>query len=106
MKSIIILILSSLSMLFSAASLAQEPLPTDPVPTKEDKYQGIAITVNINTASLDELSTLLLGVGKKKAQLIIDHRKQHGLFETPEDLMKVKGIGPAIVDKNRSRILL
>ncbi len=103
MKSIIVLILSSLSMLFVPALSAQT---TDTIPTKEDKYQGITITVNINTASLDELSTLLLGVGNKKAQLIIEYREQHGLFETPDDLMKVKGIGPSIVNKNRNRILL
>ena len=32
------------------------------------KHDGIEITVNINTASAEELATLLKGVGKKRAQ--------------------------------------
>ncbi len=116
MKSIIIFIFSSLSLALSPVLLAQSPESTNvvetnavqvkSVQTKEDHYQGISITVNINTASQDELSTLLLGVGKKKAQRIIEYREQFGLFESLEDLMKVKGIGPSIVDKNRNRIQL
>lgn len=48
--------------------------------------------VNINTASVEELSTLK-GIGEKTAKQIIEHRKKEGPFKTPEDIMKVKGIG-------------
>jgi competence protein ComEA len=84
-----------------------EQTMNEPVsPSKEDKYQGIDITVNINTATLEELSALLLGVGDKKAQRIIEYREKHGEFTSVEDLMRVKGIGPSIVEKNRQRVLL
>nr|WP_261824226.1 ComEA family DNA-binding protein [Vibrio neonatus] len=73
---------------------------------KADHYEGIEIEVNINTASSHELATLLVGVGEKKAQQIVAYREVHGEFKHADDLQQVKGIGPATVDKNRSRIRL
>ena len=70
------------------------------------KYSQIDITVNINTAEEAELATLLSGVGLKKAQEIVRYRNENGPFEKAEDLAQVKGIGPTMVDKNRSRIKL
>lgn len=49
--------------------------------------------VSINTGSHEQLLTLK-GVGDKTAQAIIDHRREHGLFQTLDELMNVKGIGP------------
>ena len=48
--------------------------------------------VNINTATLEEL-TKLDRIGEKYAQRIIDYRTNVGPFAAPEDIMKVKGIG-------------
>ncbi|EGR0024138.1 helix-hairpin-helix domain-containing protein [Vibrio alginolyticus] len=71
-----------------------------------DKYEGIEITVNINTASAEEIATMLKGIGEKKAQSIVDYREEHGPFKTAADLKSVKGIGEATVKKNEGRILL
>lgn len=49
-------------------------------------------TININTATLEELQTIK-GIGKKKAEAILQYRKEHGSFRTKEDLLQVKGIG-------------
>ncbi|PMH41922.1 transporter [Vibrio sp. 10N.286.49.B3] len=70
------------------------------------QYEGIDITVNVNTASADELATLLIGVGAKKAQDIVRYREEFGLFKTANDLSNVKGIGAATIRKNEGRILL
>lgn len=48
--------------------------------------------VNINTAGVEELQTLR-GVGEVTARAIVEDREQNGPFETPEDLMRVSGIG-------------
>lgn len=71
-----------------------------------DQLEGIEVSVNINTASAEELATLLNGVGEKKAQAIIEYREQHGEFQSTEQLVEVKGIGPALLERNRSRIQL
>ncbi len=70
------------------------------------KYEGIEITVNVNQASAEELADLLKGVGQKKAQAIVDYREAHGEFTSAGDLVNVKGVGPALLEKNRSRIQL
>ncbi|MFA7026137.1 MAG: helix-hairpin-helix domain-containing protein [Candidatus Cloacimonadaceae bacterium] len=43
-------------------------------------------------------------MGPVKAQAIIDYRAQHGPFSSPQDLIKVKGIGQITLDKNLSRL--
>lgn len=48
--------------------------------------------VNINTASVQELK-LLPRVGPALAQRILEFREKNGPFKSPEELMRVKGIG-------------
>jgi competence protein ComEA len=62
--------------------------------------------VNINTADAEAISRELQGVGMSKAQAIVDYRAKNGDFAAPEDLLKVKGIGQSILEKNRSDILV
>jgi len=48
--------------------------------------------ININTASAREL-TQLERIGPALAKRIVKYREKQGLFEKPEDITKVKGIG-------------
>lgn len=48
-------------------------------------------TININTASADELRRIP-HVGDALAEAIMKHRETHGAFRRPEDLMLVNGI--------------
>lgn len=60
--------------------------------------------VNINTAAKKEL-IVLKHVGAKIADKIIEYRKAHP-FESPEDIMKVKGIGKKVYEANKEIIIV
>lgn len=64
----------------------------------------ILLPININTADELTLSRALAGVGPSKAAAIVAYRREHGPFLAPDDLMKVKGVGPGTMKKNHGRI--
>lgn len=59
--------------------------------------------ININTASLSELTTLP-GIGESRAKDIIEYRTQHGKFNIKEDIMKISGIKEAAYSKIKDYI--
>lgn len=63
-----------------------------------------AAPVDINRADAAALDQAMVGVGAARAQAIIDYREQHGPFKSVDDLMNVKGIGAATVERNRSNL--
>jgi competence protein ComEA len=54
--------------------------------------------VNINEANATELESLP-GVGPATAQAILDYRSEHGRFRSVDDLLNVRGIGPAKLEQ-------
>ncbi|MDV3436579.1 helix-hairpin-helix domain-containing protein [Stenotrophomonas sp. C2852] len=60
--------------------------------------------IDINRADAQALQQGLTMVGAAKAEAIVEHRRRHGPFHRVEDLTQVKGIGKAIVERNRQRI--
>jgi competence protein ComEA len=60
--------------------------------------------VNINTADAGALARELEGIGPAKAQAIVAYREKNGPFKSPEDLLKVQGIGEKVFDQNRENI--
>jgi len=56
--------------------------------------------ININQADAKALTTLK-GIGKDRAVKIVEYREKNGPFEKIEDLMKVKGIGKKLFEKNK-----
>ena len=59
--------------------------------------------INLNKATAAELSQLK-GIGMKYAERIVEFRDKNGPFKQVEDLLKVQGIGPKILEKNKDRI--
>lgn len=59
--------------------------------------------VNINTAGVEELTTLD-GIGEKRAEDIISYREQAGGFNSIDELMNIKGIKQAAFDKIKDKI--
>ncbi|MFA7387289.1 MAG: ComEA family DNA-binding protein [Thiohalobacteraceae bacterium] len=60
--------------------------------------------IDINTASAEQLSEGLLGIGPQKAAAIVAYREQNGPYRSAADLTKVKGIGDNVLEKNRDLI--
>lgn len=59
--------------------------------------------VNINTAGIDELTTLA-GIGESRAKSIIDYRQANGEFKAVEDIMLVNGIKESVYEKIKEYI--
>jgi competence protein ComEA len=60
--------------------------------------------VNVNTADASMLAKELDGIGPAKAQAIVEYRQKNGPFKSPDDLLKVGGIGERVLDMNRANI--
>ncbi|MEE4638468.1 MAG: ComEA family DNA-binding protein [Wenzhouxiangella sp.] len=62
------------------------------------------MTVDINTATAEQLAETLTGIGQAKAEAIVAYREENGPFQHPDELVNVRGIGLATLDRNRDRI--
>lgn len=66
--------------------------------TIEDNSVLLESSININTASINEL-VLLPGIGRKTAEKIVNLRSVRGKFNKIEELLDVNGIGEAKLNK-------
>jgi competence protein ComEA len=66
---------------------------------------SVALKINLNTATADQLDALP-GVGPTTAAAIIDYRTRHGPFRSIDDLLDVRGIGPAKLDGFRDLVVV
>lgn len=62
-------------------------------------------TIDLNTATVQELAALP-GIGKKKAQSIIDYRAENGKFESVDEIRRIDGIGKKLFSKISDRIVV
>ena len=76
-----------------------------PAPAAQESSETArpAATVNINTATAEQLASLP-GIGPKTAERIVEYRQKHGSFKKIEELMNVKGIGEKSFLKLKPRI--
>ncbi|EIK53831.1 MULTISPECIES: ComEA family DNA-binding protein [Stutzerimonas stutzeri group] len=93
-------LLTSLAVPGHAASSTQSA--SDPVPA----VSAEVAVVKINSADAETLTRELKGIGPTKAKAIIDYRDNHGPFQSVDELLEVKGIGAATLEKNRSKLSL
>ena len=91
--------------------LAQERLyVSDPPPARAQRHDELADRVDPNTATWQELA-VLPQIGEKRAREIVAYRDafvarqpDRAPFARPQDLMNVKGIGPAMVETIRPHL--
>lgn len=62
--------------------------------------------INLNTATAEQLAETLNGVGQARAEAIVAYREENGPFTHIDELVNVRGIGLATLDRNRDRIML
>ena len=92
--------LAVLAVVFCLAGIRMPRRPTETFRASGAREQSAAVppapsgTLRINEADADELISLP-GVGETLARAILDERERNGPFRFPEDIMAVKGIGPA-----------
>ena len=73
----------------------EKPEIEQPEETPEtDEAPEISYPIDLNTATMEELTTLPR-IGEKTAQKILDYRAKYGKFSAIEQLMDVEGIGEA-----------
>ncbi|HEY0289059.1 MAG TPA: helix-hairpin-helix domain-containing protein [Pseudomonas sp.] len=94
--------LTSFSVAATAAPTA--PASTSPAVAVQQADQGTK--VNLNTASAETLQKELSGIGAGKASAIVAYRDENGSFTSVDELIEVKGIGKAILDKNRDKLAI
>lgn len=88
---------------FSLAASAAETSRADAAKPVSVQVASVAV-VNLNTADAATLQRELAGIGAAKAQAIVAYREQHGNFASVDELLEVKGIGEATLEKNRDKL--
>ena len=71
--------------------------------TKRATTKNTSKIININTASVSEL-TNLSGIGEVKAKSIVNYRNKNGKFKTINDILKVDGISETLFSKIKNNI--
>ena len=77
----------------------------EPAPGADPAAADAAPTglLDLNTATAAQLDALP-GVGPATAQAIVDDRERNGPFRSVDDLVRVRGIGPAKLDQIRALV--
>lgn len=88
---------------FSLAAAAAEAPKTESAKPAAVQVAQVAV-VNLNTADAATLQRELVGIGATKAQAIVAYREEHGNFASVDELLEVKGIGEATLEKNRDKL--
>jgi len=67
-------------------------------------FETYSDKIDLNQADAPTLQRELAGIGEAKAQAIVTYRDTNGPFSSVDELLEVKGIGKAILDKNREKL--
>ncbi|WP_260955209.1 ComEA family DNA-binding protein [Pseudomonas citri] len=101
--SLVFALLTSASIASIAAPVATPGTMAAPQ-ASEELVKSHAVKVDLNEADAATLQRELAGVGKAKADAIVAYRETNGPFSSVEELLEVKGIGKAILDRNRDKL--
>ena len=104
LSALVFAFFTSLSLSATAAPSAKPEMPT-PISAQLSQTEQSA-KVNLNAADAETLRRDLFGIGAAKAKAIIAYRESNGPFTAVDELLEVKGIGKALLEKNRERLVI
>ncbi len=102
--SLIFAFLTTLSVSTTAAPSIKPEAPTPITAQMANPEQSTK--VNVNSADAETLRRDLFGIGAAKAKAIVAYRESNGPFTSVDELLEVKGIGKALLEKNRDRVVI
>ncbi|UQS13066.1 helix-hairpin-helix domain-containing protein [Pseudomonas sp. HS6] len=102
--SLLFALLTSASIATVAAPFAVPQTEKAAMVTEASDTLPTSEKVDLNGADADTLQKQLSGVGAAKAKAIIAYRDANGPFASVDELLEVKGIGKAILDRNRDKL--
>ncbi|MBZ9784454.1 helix-hairpin-helix domain-containing protein, partial [Pseudomonas sp. REP124] len=102
-SSLVFALLTSLSTVAIAASTAKSDGVSSPM-SQEMAPKAQSSKIDLNGADAPTLQRELAGVGEAKANAIVAYRDINGPFASVDELLEVKGIGKAILDRNREKL--
>ncbi|MFT0867462.1 ComEA family DNA-binding protein [Pseudomonas sp. CAM1A] len=94
-----------LSFSLSAAA-AQDQEHLIPVQASTQIATPMTEKIDLNRADASVLQKTLNGIGKAKAEAIVAYREANGPFETVDELLEIKGVGKALLDRNRDKLIV
>jgi competence protein ComEA len=103
MSSLLFALLASASVAVTAAPAASSEMSAS-MGAPAMMQEHMMGKVNINVADAETLQKQLSGIGKGKAAAIVAYREANGEFTSVDELIEVKGIGKALLDKNRDKL--
>lgn len=101
-SSLVFAVLTSISLATYAAP-STKPETAAPIAAQMTTVEESA-KVRLNSADAETLRRDLFGIGAAKAKAIIAYRESNGPFTAVDELLEVKGIGKALLEKNRDRL--
>lgn len=97
--------------LFAGLSFSVNAVPAgatavpEPVPVVR-QVEAEQARLDLNKADALTLQKALNGIGKAKAEAIVAYREANGPFTSVDELLEIKGIGNALLERNRDKVMV
>jgi hypothetical protein len=108
---VLVALLAALCLMFSLRYACNRAYVPDPPPTRGPRYDEVADRIDPDIADVGTLSALPM-IGEKRAQDIVEYRETRRarrpgqrVFNTPEDLLQIRGFGRATIELLRPHLL-
>lgn len=103
LTALLLPLIASLSFTVNAAS-GNATTVVEPAARVTQASQPATVLVDLNSADALTLQKELNGIGKAKAEAIVAYREAHGSFASVDELLEIKGIGNALLERNRDKL--